>query len=359
MSAGRCEKCGRLLYKHPRSNAIGNFAQIAHAIPVSEKGPRCKYKHIYADKDINDYSNILLLCYDCHKEIDEVCPDKYPPDFLFQIKSDFELAVVKATNFEFNIPTKVIKYSPNLHGRRMTLPGLQNALFPNKYIEETIDITLKNYESYGRLDKDAWGVEEKNLIGAFNKKILPVIEEQEINCSIFALGPIPLLIKLGSLLSNKANIDIYQLRKNPNSWEWETGIPPIEYIIKRHIVENSSNDIILILSLSGIVNKADIEKVISTSFNSSYEICINSPNDDFLRTKAHLNDFIRTFRSIREEIISLHGRNSRLHIFGAIPNSISIEIGRQRNENFDLPFVLYDFYQGEYSRAIQIGGEQK
>lgn len=30
MSAGRCEKCGRLIYKHPLSGVIGNFAQIAH-----------------------------------------------------------------------------------------------------------------------------------------------------------------------------------------------------------------------------------------------------------------------------------------------------------------------------------------
>ena len=86
MSAGRCEKCGRLIYRHPLNNVVGNFAQIAHNLPVSDKGPRAEFKIIDPKVDINNVSNLLLLCYDCHKEIDEIQPDKYPPYLLKQMK---------------------------------------------------------------------------------------------------------------------------------------------------------------------------------------------------------------------------------------------------------------------------------
>lgn len=63
MSAGRCEKCGRLIYQHPLSKSIGNFAQIAHNLPVSDNGPRSEYKQIDETKSIDDIKNLLLLCY--------------------------------------------------------------------------------------------------------------------------------------------------------------------------------------------------------------------------------------------------------------------------------------------------------
>ena len=92
MSAGRCEKCGRLLYRHPLSDTVGNFAQIAHNLPVSEFGPRANFKaqvkKIDPNLDVDDVNNLLLLCYDCHREIDHIKPDAYPPNILKQIKDD-------------------------------------------------------------------------------------------------------------------------------------------------------------------------------------------------------------------------------------------------------------------------------
>ena len=356
MSAGRCQKCGRLIYKHPKSDTISNFAQIAHCLPVGDKGPRCKYKVVDENNDINDISNLLLLCYDCHDEIDNAKENEYTPYVLTQIKSDFELAVVKATNFTFSKPTKAIVYSPNLHGRQQIITGMFNALFPSKYIDGNIELTLKNYQNYENITKADWDVEKNNLIKLFNKKVLPLIEENGDNLSIFAVGAIPLLVTLGSLLSNKGNIDVYQLRKTPSSWEWESDIEDVKYSTNVIHEMDSSEDIIVLLSLSGKVNTENALKSKDFKNYSAYEISIENQNDDFLRTQNHLNDFIKAFRLLKEIYGKKCCKGAKLHIFGAIPNSIAIEIGRQRNSNFELPYVTYEYKSGEYSEAIEIGG---
>lgn len=359
MSAGRCEKCGRLIYQHPLSKSIGNFAQIAHNLPVSDNGPRSEYKQIDETKSIDDIKNLLLLCYDCHKEIDEIRPNDYPPELLNRMKSDFEQFIVKATNLQRIIPTIVLKYSPNLHGQRLLVSGIQNALFPDKVIEKELDITLKN-SSFFVGDPKFWTIEEENLVRTFNRYVEPEIENYTngfINVSVFAIAPIPLLVKLGELLSNKRNIDIYQLKKVPSTWEWETERSDIYYQISYLQEFRGSQKIIVIFSLSGEIKKDEVMAAISWDNSTVIEVKTNlKPYDDFLRSKKQLEKFIQSYQILREQLRKLGNSNTMVHIFAAVPISIAIEIGRQRNETFDLPLTIYNYANGAYEKAIVIGG---
>lgn len=362
MSAGRCEKCGRLIYQHPLSKSVGNFAQIAHNLPVSDRGPRSEYKQIDETKNIDDIQNLLLLCYDCHKEIDEIHPKDYPPELLKRIKSDFEQFIVKATNINRVIPTTVLKYSPNLHGKRLLITGIHNALFPDKVIEQEIDITLKD-STFFVGDSKYWEIEEENLLRAFNRRVLPEIENYTkglINISVFAIGPIPLLVKLGNLLSNKHNIDIYQLKKVPSTWEWETEKSDVDYQISYIQECENPQKIIAIFSLSGDIKKDEVKAAISWNNSVVIEIKTNQkPFDDFLRSKKQLGRFVRCYQTLREQLRKIGNSNTMVHLFAAVPNSIAIEIGRQRNDTFDLPLTIYNYTNGTYEKTIVIGGNNE
>ncbi|HQC54433.1 MAG TPA: SAVED domain-containing protein [Clostridia bacterium] len=361
MSAGRCEKCGRLIYQHPLSKVMGNFSQIAHNLPVSDKGKRAEYKikMISTNMDINDIQNLLLLCYDCHHEIDFVHPEDYPPDVLLKLKNDFEEFVVKTTNIERIIPTLVLKYSPNLHGRKMMInTEIQKALVPKKAMDDDIDLTLKD-SSYGVEDPIYWELEEKNLIRSFEKRVIPAIENYRsgfLNISVFAIGPIPLLVKLGDLLSNKQNIDVYQLKKSPATWDWEISENQTTYIVN-YIQENKNpKKVILILSLSGQIKKEEVQSV--TSWENAIVVEVKPDHeqyDDYLRNKTQLENFVHCYQVLKEDLRKKCTNDTKIHVFAAVPASVAIEIGRHRNNTVDLPLVVYNYTNKKYEVAINIG----
>lgn len=362
MSAGRCEKCGRLIYQHPLSKVIGNFAQIAHNLPVGEDGPRSNYKLHYKQIDsslnIDNIQNLLLLCYDCHKEIDETRIQDYPPELLKKMKADFEEFVVKATNIERIKPTIALKYSANLHGQRLLVTGIQKALFPDKVIAQEVDLTLKN-SSFFVGDSQFWAIEEKNLERIFSNRVVPVIENYQngfINISVFAIAPIPLLVKLGELLSNKHNIDVYQLKKSPIlTWEWENTDDDIEYETCHIQICENPRKIILIFSLSGLVKHDDVKKVLPWDNTTVIEIKTNEPFDDFLRSEKQLEKFVRCYRHLKEKLRNMCESNVMIHVFAAVPVSVAVEIGRQRNNTVDLPLTIYNYTNSAYEKAIVIG----
>ena len=81
----------------------------------------------------------------------------------------------------------------------------------------------------------------------------------------------------------------------------------------------------------------------------------HKPFDDFLRNKQQLEKFVQSYQALREQLRKLGNSNTMVHIFAAVPNSIAIEIGRQRNETFDLPLTIYNYTNGVYEKAIIIG----
>lgn len=359
MSAGRCQKCGRLLYKHPMSDSVGNFSQIAHNLPVGVNGPRCEFKPIDIKTDINDINNLLLLCYDCHREIDAIRPNDFPPSLLKQIKNDHEEFVLKATNINNTTGTTVIFYSPNLHGYQLKVVGAQKALFPEKYIENQIDISNCG-NTLSPSDTEYWSVEEKNLVNNFNKKVKSLIDDIDKpykNFSVFAFGPIPLLAKLGELLTNKYSIEVYQLKKAPQqTWEWEVG-NKIDYNLHVGQVFDDADDVQLILSLSGKVRKEEADDVLKGKKFSSYEITIDDPYDDYLRSREHLSNFITVYQQLKETIRNQHKKNAMVHVFAAVPVSVAVEIGRHRNPSVDLPMTIYNYSndQNNYTKGIILG----
>lgn len=359
VAAGRCEKCGRLVYKHPLGDEIQNFAQMAHIYPFSDNGPRReeKIKTFNENGDINDISNLMLLCYDCHEAIDEN-PQEHPVALLKKLKKDFEEFIVLATNYDRVIPTVAVTYSANLHEQRNQFFNerkLKDALRPDKYVKALKDLSLQNSEFQVQRDNILyWAIEKENLTRLFDKDIRPYIENDCINLSVFALAPIPLLVLLGALLTNKHDVDVYQYKKDLASWQNDFTKAPVKYNCTRHGFKIGGNDVILALSVSSKVKIENIRAAISLD-NTFYEISSDNPTDDVIGNREDMSCFFAVYRKMREEIWQTHGRGTKIHIFGAIPISIAVEIGRQYNRNSDMPIVTYDFYQNTYKKIYTIG----
>src|SRR6516164_8889140 len=75
-AGGRCEfdGCNKYLIEHHVTLKEGNFAQVAHIVAFRPDGPRGGVGT--RPHDVNSVSNLMLLCPECHKLVDDD-PEKY------------------------------------------------------------------------------------------------------------------------------------------------------------------------------------------------------------------------------------------------------------------------------------------
>jgi hypothetical protein len=72
----------------------GTIAEMAHIIARSKAGPRGESELGPDERDV--YDNALLLCPNCHTEVDEF-PQVFPPDLLRKWKGDREREIAEGT----------------------------------------------------------------------------------------------------------------------------------------------------------------------------------------------------------------------------------------------------------------------
>lgn len=247
--------------------------------------------------------------------------------------------------------TTVITYCANMQNSRWNIQNYEKAL-TNKQIINTISLSLSNSILDQQNGDTYWESERKSLIYNFSRKVNPLLEDGG-SFSVFGLAPIPLLILYGNLFANRPNIDVYQLKKNPSSWEWENNDTKLN--ISTTWLSNfaHASEAAIMLSFSGKVNIANVNNTIDTTSLPTVELSIENPYDDFLRSKQQLDEFLIEFRKIKSKLLELGVK--QIHLFAAIPISFAISIGQAYNPNYDANLVTYDYKQGIYTKALTIG----
>src|SRR5690349_12505715 len=84
-AGGRCEfdGCNKYLLAHHVTLADGNFAQMAHIVAFRVAGPRGREGP--RPEEINNVGNLMLLCPECHKLIDD-----NPADFTLKTLREYK-----------------------------------------------------------------------------------------------------------------------------------------------------------------------------------------------------------------------------------------------------------------------------
>ena len=360
-SAGRCEfhGCNRILYRSPVTQERINISEKAHIYSFSEEGPRGWGPFKTDKKAINNIDNLLLLCHDCHKKID-AAPDggRYTAELLKKWKMEHEKRIAIVTGIDPSEATCVVMYGANIGNETSKLLPAQIhcALFPQRYPLEEKPISLSmSWE--GKDEKEEyWNVEDRNLKQAFDRRIRPYIADGH-HFSIFALAPMPLLIRLGTLFTDKIQADVYQLRREPEqTWQWDSNNTSTVYkVIDPQRYEYPPA---LIISLSAKIAKERITAVLGTEV-SIWEVTIDNPHNDFLKCRQQLSDYRSIMRKLMINISNKHGVETLLSIFPAMPVATSVELGRVRMPKADMPWIIYDHNQkhGAFVKALKIRSE--
>ncbi len=358
-AAGRCELNGhnKILWRDDYTKKEMNFAEVAHIIGNSPRGPRGKPN--LPPEYCNDIQNLMLVCLDCHKLIDDE-PENYPDDLLRNTKEAHERRIEAQTSIDRNRTSNVIKFGANIeaHDAVINTSDVHQAMslagwYPAR--AKPLKLGLVN-STLQDCDPEFWALQTKELERQFDRYIQPYIEEGSRNhFSVFALAPIPLLIKLGSLLSDVHPAEVYQLHREPSTWEWQDGPEDFEYIVEEPIT--SYETVALIIALSDRVREERIHWVSGKEEVSIWKLTIDEPDKDFLKSREQLQLFRETFRKLLGDIMHKHGENVVIHLFPAMPVATAVEVGRVRQPKADLPLVIYDENKtlGGFIETISIG----
>jgi hypothetical protein len=358
-SAGRCEfdGCNKPMWRDGLTQIEMNFADVAHIIGDRAGGPRGD--PVLSKEYRSDVSNLMLMCQEHHRMIDEIVR-VYPEEILRQMKCAHEERVERLTAITPDRTSNVIFYKGRIGEiqPKIDIRDAWLAMYPERYPANHLPINLGLVNSsFTDNEIKYWQIESTNLERQFSEKVKPCLhEDRERNhFSIFAFAPQPLLIKLGSLLSDLYPADVYQLHREPATWDWQPGPEAFEYIVIEPSTRHSV--VALNLSLSADITSDRIEKVLGAQPYSEWRVTIKNPSNDYLRSKGQLSLFRKQFREVLNMIKVNHGEKAVIHVFLAVPVSVAVEIGRVRQPKAELPFVIYDenINQQGFKRTLSIG----
>lgn len=347
-AGGRCEfdGCNDYLLEHEPTETPGNFAEQAHIYGFKEKAARGSEPGRPTAEQINEVENLMLLCPTCHHQIDQVAPQDYTVETLRRFKLDHEARVFDLTATAKDRDTVPILLKGLIAGRPVDVSDeeMQSAAAPN-YIKKrdlkTIDLTGIPDEP----DRAFWATAAR-AIDAKAEAAQQVRTDagKTLRVSVFGLGPIPLLVHLGARLNDKMDVDLYQLHRNPKSWQWKSGVGEANYITNRLAEGEGGGDVALLVNLSGsnsldVVRAAGVGDAVPV-----HELTLSGQETapTFLNTRGDLERFIAEYLILLARIRNEHPPESRLHLFPAVPAPIAIALGLHRLPKVDPTFVVYD-----------------
>lgn len=357
-SAGRCEfnGCNRVCYRSPITQEDVNISERAHIWSFSEDGPRGRGKYKTKISGLNSVDNLMLLCHDCHKSIDQdTAGKKYPASLLYSWKFEHEKRIYINTGVSPQKKSFVIIYSGNIGAEKskITTQLSHAALFPNWYPAEERPTQVSMNWAGRDTEPNYWPTEEGNLTKEFMRKIEPLLSDPSCtHFSLFGFAPMPLLMKFGALLTDKPNAQTYQLHREPHqSWNWQESKKTIKYQLTEPIKKDGVPT--LVISLSANIKHERIYSVLSDA--SIWEFTIDKPNNDFIKSETDLSSFREAIKDALSQIEAQHGKKP-LHIFPSMPVSCAIDLGRVRMPKADAAWIIYDYNntKNTFVKALQI-----
>lgn len=357
-AAGRCEfaGCNTLLWKSSVTQERVNKSQMAHIYSFSNGGPRGNIG--LSEDSINDVDNLMLVCHQCHRKMDkEQDGGRYTVELLRMWKKAHEGRIEIITAIDPDRRSHILLYGAGIgeHNSPLSYVSAAEAMFPDRYPADDKPLEIPCLNSWHRdRDKAFWHLEDDHLIKMFNRRIRERLNDGDIkHLSIFALAPQPLLVRLGSLLTDIPEVEVFQRHREPQTWRWNTQQNESEFIIKEP--DEILGPPALILSLSATISDDRVKAVIGDDI-TLWKISVSHSNNDFLQTREQLREFRIVIRRLFQKIKDVHGQNSCISVFPAMPAATAVEFGRVRQPKADLPLKIYDQVnsRGGFVSAIDI-----
>ena len=342
-AGGRCEfdGCNKDLLKHELTMTEGNFAQMAHVVAFRKLGPRGTDGK--RPLQINSVRNLMLLCPQCHKLIDDH-PGDYSRRVLQEYKKQHEGRIRYLTTLGPDRKTSVVVLKSRIGGQVTQVPFSQiiesiAPRYPTSSVPTEIDLSAFSDAAPGFYEAARHEITER--IKRFFEPGGEGSTTQHI--SVFALAPIPLLIAFGAQLSNKVPCDIYQRHRDAEDWTWKKKGEPVQYLV-RQLKTGTTEKVALVISLSGSIPEEALPEEVRKEC-SIYEITLEgmSPASTFLAMRRDLENFRLAYQEVLGMILKSHGLVETIDVFPAVPAPIAVLCGRELLPKVHPRLRVYDY----------------
>ncbi len=357
-SAGRCqfEGCNKNLFVEGLTLKRGYFGEIAHNIASSAGGPRGDDVKSFLLSD--DVDNLLLLCHEHHKMVDDN-PEEYTETRLRQMKRKHENMIARHCELIWKESSEVVRFlSPIKETHSVTINPQQaiDAIIPEfrPASERVITISIEPLCEYN--SPEYWQQADSELTNRV-KLILDSILKDNPNqhFSIFPLGPIPLIAKMGYLMGDKIRCEVYQKFREPDTWKWLTEDQTNRFSVQKCIIREG-NQIALVLSLTDDIGISRVTSV----FNADMVISIRAEHTGLtcIKSRKDLSVFWETYQAVCNEIINTIPGVSKIAVFPSVPVAAAFSIGSRYMPGVYPEMVLYEENNG-FVETISFGGEHR
>ncbi|MBX2995337.1 MAG: SAVED domain-containing protein [Bdellovibrionaceae bacterium] len=343
-AGGRCqyEGCNAPLWQDDVTMTKMNKAYLAHIVADSPRGKRGH--KVLSRKLATDFNNLMLLCDTHHRLIDVEAPEAHSVDRLAQMKEIHEQRIEAQTSVHFDRKTEILLYGANIGAQAAPLSYSKAALAisPHRYPVSPagISLSMKN-SSFRETDDTFWALEKENLQRLFDQRVRPLVIDGTIkHLSVFGLAPQPLLVLLGSLITDINEADVFQLHREPSGWNWPDIKATKAFTVEEPTAFNKPPA--LVLSLSADIADQRISDALGEGNYSLWKVTTQAPHIDFLKSPEQLRHFRSLMRTLLNKIKMKHGEGHHIHLFPAAPVAVCVELGRVRMPKADLPFRIYD-----------------
>ena len=359
LCGGKCEfrGCEKSIVEDMLTGDKVNFSNYAHIIASSANGPRGD--KILSSKLSNDVNNIMVLCRDHHKEIDDL-PEKYTVDILKNMKSEHENYVREIMKIKKERKVMGIKYTFSISDRvpKINDEDIRSCAFKQGYYCSGDIINLSD-SRYDEIDKEyLYILEKENLKRNFLQMVKPQLKKENVKKILLcAIAPQPLLIYLGNLFSDIVDVSVQQLQREPIQQWYLNDDNNEEFEININIPQKKYSKVALNISITADISEERIRSIIGEEYDI-IKIKSNIHGNDIIKSKSQIEIYKNKIREVYELIKDVYGRDCEINIFPAMPISIAVETGRCWMKKTHPSLVIYDEKNG-FKKALTIEYEER
>lgn len=355
-AAGHCEQCGVDVTQDFRTGSSFSWADVAHILPASPKGPRNSTAHDgkAAQQHTDDPDNLMLLCPSCHTRTDKDA-DGYPTadlsrhhhDHIEQIRHAAKRGETKRA-MGLIILSQHFASENSIRREDLNQAMLSEGLWAEKKVQV---LTLRAPGSAGR-DEHYWQTVERDVDDELRDRLTTSTSSQgdPLNLAVVGVADMPALIRIGRQLGDRTNRHLFSRdRSGTLRWtdpdapapQWTYAPPPI-----------GDGPLALVIDLSAQVRDADIQSALPGVRIARFST--PSPDYGIVRNRGVLDSFRRAIQPRLSELEASTG--DVIHLFVAIPAAMAIEFGALLSTQHAHRYLVYDRgEQNKFSPAMHLG----
>lgn len=143
---------------------------------------------------------------------------------------------------------------------------------------------------------------------------------------------------------------------NPKGWAWARDAEPLKFEL--HEPEgNRGRPVAVKLAVSANIDDQRILSALSAEDAAIWTVTVREPHNDVVRRPEDVANFAKTIRRAYARIQEVHGVDTTVNMFPAVPVSLAVEAGRVWMPKINPALRLFDQVRNRgFVEAFTIGG---